>query len=114
PTQLTPNARLFLAQAFSGVGRHDRAAELLKDMPAPKAGDEDGTRLYQHVRLVLAREYRLGGQFSPAKQILDEALTGWGKNNLDVRKEVVSLLEDNGSFAAAVQMCRDIQKSLER
>src|SRR5205823_14747633 len=52
--------------------------------------------------------------FSQAKLILDDALSTWGKNNLDVRKEVVALLEDNGSHAAAAQMCRDIQKSLER
>jgi hypothetical protein len=114
PKQLSPDVRVFLAQAFSGADRHDRAAELLKDMPVPKPDDEDATRLYQHARLVLAREYRLGKKFTQAKQVLDEALASWGRNNLDLRKEVVALLEDNGSFAPAVQMCRDVQKSLER
>jgi hypothetical protein len=114
PQRLTPPVRLFLAQAFSGLERHDRAAELLKDITPPKPGDEDATRFYHFARVALAREYRLGKQFNPAKQVLDEALASWGKTNLDVRKEVVFLLGDAGNYAGAARTCREMQGMLQR
>ena len=110
PTNLAPDVRLFLAQAFGGLDRHDRAADLLVGYPPPpsNATEEAKTR-YQSVRLMLAREHRMAKQIDPAKAVLQEILGSWGKSDLSVRREKVFLLEDAGNFGAAVQECREIE-----
>jgi hypothetical protein len=117
PTDLSLEVRMFLAQGYSVIDRHDKAAQLLAAMAAPKPGDETAIRAYRFCRLTLAREYRLGKDYSQAKNVLREILgtqqnKGWGFDNFDVRLEAIALLEDEGQFAGAVQMAVQMQKNL--
>jgi hypothetical protein len=114
PADLPPDVRLFLAQAFGGLDRHDRAAELLAGYPAPPANaTEEAKTRFQSVRLMLAREHRLAKQIDPAKAVLQEILGSWGKSDLSVRREKIFLLEDAGNYGAAVQECREIKRGLQ-
>lgn len=112
PKSIADDVRLFLAQAYGGLGRHDRAAELLAGYPAPANGGDEQRNRYQSVRLMLAREHRLAKQIESARAVLQDILGSWGKNDLSVRREKVLLLEDAGNFGAAVQECREIKRSL--
>lgn len=110
-------ARIVLAQAFGTVDRHDKAAELLAAVKSPAADDEAGQRTFRFARLNLAREYRLAKKFNEAKVVLREILgtqaqKGWGYDNFDVRKESIELLQDEGNYAAAVQMAVQMQNRL--
>lgn len=111
---LSTEARIVLGQAYGAVDRHDKAAELLVAVKNPPMEDEAAQRAYRFVRLHLAKEYRLAKKFNEAKAILREILgtqqqKGWGFDNLDVRKESIELLQDEGNFAAAVQMAVQMQ-----
>jgi hypothetical protein len=112
PKLLADDVRLFLAQAYGGLGRHDRAANLLEGYPAPANGSDEQRQRHHGVRLMLAREHRLAQQIESAKTVLQEILGSWGRNDLSVRREKVLLLEDAGNFGAAVQECREIKRSL--
>jgi TolA-binding protein len=112
PNQLTSQTRAFLAHAYSGLDRHDRAADLLMGYPAPRSDDAEATTRYRNIRLSLAREHRLARQFDAAKSVLQDILGSWGKTDLAVLREKVFLLEDAGNLAAAVQECREIKRSL--
>jgi hypothetical protein len=112
PKTLADDVRLFLAQAYGGLERHDRAAALLAGYPTPKTGSDENRSRYQNVRLMLAREYRLARQIDNAKTVLQEILGSWGKTDLAVRREKVFLLEDAGNYADAVQECREIKRGL--
>jgi tetratricopeptide (TPR) repeat protein len=117
PTDLTSDVRMFLAQGYSVIDRHDKAAQLLATIPAPKADEESALRTYRFARLTLAREHRLGKDFASAKSVLREMLgtqqqKNWGFDNFDVRRESIALLEDEGQFAGAVQMAVQMQSKL--
>jgi hypothetical protein len=96
---------LFLAQSYSGLGNHVRAAELANQIGAPKpsadgkAPEARELQLYRLARLLVLREHRLSREFDKADVVLKEvAETPWGKNSLDVQKERISLLEDQGKY----------------
>lgn len=112
PKALADDVRLFLAQAYGGLDRHDRAADLLAGYPPPANGGDEQRQRYQSVRLMLAREHRLAKQIENAKTVLQEILGSWGKNDLGVRREKIFLLEDAGNYGAAAQECREIKRSL--
>jgi hypothetical protein len=112
PKSLADDVRMFLAQAYGGLDRHDRAADLLAGYPAPANGSDEQRQRYHGVRLMLAREHRLAQQIDSAKTVLQEILGSWGKNDLSVRREKVLLLEDAGNYRDAVQECREIKRSL--
>ncbi len=117
PVDLTADVRVFLAQGYSAIEHHDKAAQLLMAIPEPKADDEPVIRTYRFARLALAREQRLGKEYGKAKATLREILgtqqnKAWGFDNFDVRRESIALLEDEGQFAGAVQMAVQMQNKL--
>jgi hypothetical protein len=114
PKDLSPEARLFLAQAYAGLDRHDRAAALYKDYPPADAADAEAVKRAQAVRALLMREYRLAKDFTQAQAVLNDALASWGKTNLDVQREKVLLLEDAGKLADAHRACRQMQDALKK
>jgi hypothetical protein len=111
---LTSDVRLFLASAYASLEQHAKAADLLKDFPAPAAAEGDDAKRYQAVRVALMREYRLGRQLQPASAVVNEALKSWGKNNLDVQRERVLLLEDAGNLSAAFKAAREMEDALKK
>jgi hypothetical protein len=111
---LAPDVRLFLASAYASLDKHRKAAELLKDYPAPTATDGEEVKRYQGVRITLMREARSGGDFQQASAVVNDALKSWGKINLDVQRERVFLLEDAGNFGGAFKACREIEDALKK
>jgi hypothetical protein len=111
---LAPDVRLFLASAYSSLDKHKKAADLLKEYPAPKATEGDEVKRYQAIRVALMREARQGRDFQQASAVVNEALKTWGKSNLDVQRERVFLLEDAGNLGGAFKACREIEGALNK
>lgn len=109
---VSDDVRLFLAQAYGSIDRHDKAADLLSAIAAPASPTDESTQRHRGIQLMVARERRLGRQFDDAKAKLQELLGSWGRNDLNVRREKALLLEDAGNYGAAVQECREIKRGL--
>jgi tetratricopeptide (TPR) repeat protein/TolA-binding protein len=101
-----PNLLLFLAQSYSSLDRHDLAADLAAKIaePKPAAGNKEPDakqlQIYYFAQILQARELRLNGQFDEAQKALERIQQApWGKHNLEVRKERIFLLEDQGKYS---------------
>jgi tetratricopeptide (TPR) repeat protein len=101
-----PDLLLFLAQSYSSLDKHDRAAELAAriEEPKPPADKKEAVakqlQIYYFAQILHARELRLNGQFDEAEKALHRIQeTPWGKHNLEVRKELIYLLEDQGKYS---------------
>jgi hypothetical protein len=112
--KLTPDVRLFLASAYASLEQHRKAADLLKDYPVPAATEGEEVKRYQAIRVALMREYRLGKDYQLASAVINDALKGWGKNNLDVQRERVFLLEDAGNLGGAFKAAREMEDALKK
>src|SRR5205823_11144005 len=89
-----PEVTLFLAQSYSSLDKHERAAELLDRITkdAPPA-------LYHLARVLYVRELRLGKNFAKADAALTDIMASeWGKQNLEANKESILLLEDQEKY----------------
>jgi hypothetical protein len=99
---------------------HKQAAELLAEFPPPKAeGDKqvDPKELgfYHYVQILCIREMRLGKQFDAAREKLKKEMTSaWGKNNLELKKELYCLWEDEEKYAVAAKAWNDLLISLQK
>jgi tetratricopeptide (TPR) repeat protein len=121
-TALTPETVILLAQCYSNLGTHKKAAELLAGIEAPKDGaDQKTVDRWHYIRVMYLRELRLDKQIEPAKNELKNIMgtdkePGWGAKNMDAQKERIFLLEEEGKFGnAAVQwdaLIKAIQKNL--
>jgi tetratricopeptide (TPR) repeat protein len=83
-----PELLLFLAQSYSTLDNHGRAAELASKIAEPKV--EDGkkeadlkaTQLYHLGRILYLRELRLNGEFDKAESLLKEILGSNGASTI--------------------------------
>jgi hypothetical protein len=105
PEKLPAPSKVLLAQCYSNLGEHKRAAELLEQV------DDKGPRL------LYARELRLGKDPGKAREVLKEILgtrdkPGWGARNVDVLLEEVALLEEEGKYGAAAAKADRLVKQL--
>jgi hypothetical protein len=85
---------LFLAQSYSSLDKHERAAELVDTIKtdAPPA-------LYHLARVFFVRELRLGKNFRKAEAAMKDVLASdWGKQHLEAKKESILLLEDQEKY----------------
>jgi hypothetical protein len=115
PDRLTaPETRLFVAQAYSNLERHEKAAALLKAFPPAKDGDDQAQQPFRYAQLLLVRELRLSKDFAAATKALQPILNGWGKTDLNAQREAVLLFEDEGGFSSAVGVARAVQQKLSR
>src|SRR5262249_48891201 len=102
--KLSTETLLFLSQSYASLDQHGKAAALLQKIPEPKgAGDKPPeaklVTQYHGSRLLYARQLRLDKKYAQADAALKEIRkTDWGKNNLDVRKEEILILEDQERF----------------
>ncbi len=119
--QSKPNLKfiLQLAQCYSNMEQHDKAAKLLGDAeslkPAEKSPDE---RLYHGTRLMLVRELRLNKDVAKARDILDNEIfgkdkKGWGVRDISAQKESIFLLEEDGKYADAALKANALVQKLK-
>jgi hypothetical protein len=101
-----PEVLLFLAQSYSSLDEHGKAALWAKRIspPQPPAGKKDPDprplEIYRIARVLSARELRLSKDFERAAGVLRELeATPWGARSFEVKKERIFLLEDRGKYA---------------
>src|SRR5262249_1746474 len=89
-----PEILLFLAQSYSSLDKHDRAAELADAVPVPKAPqdkkemDPKQVAFYRAAQLLEARELRLDKQFARAENTLKAIESQpWGQASIEAKKE---------------------------
>jgi hypothetical protein len=121
PANLSEDLIGFVANSYSGMKKHAKAANLLARIPAPKpsSGPSDEKQedkdkreqedrrkeaFYHHVRLMYVRELRLDKQFDRAAAEMKKIISEWGRNNLDAQREQIFILEDEEKYAAAANM----------
>ncbi|HJT76679.1 MAG TPA: hypothetical protein VJ739_05710, partial [Gemmataceae bacterium] len=110
---LTPELRLILGDCYSNLDNHKRAAEMFKDVPAPKAdAPEKETNTWQAIHLAYIRELRLDGQLDEAQKELDAVMKSWGARNLGALKEVNLLFMAKKQYVRAYQGWNGLVKSL--
>jgi tetratricopeptide (TPR) repeat protein len=114
----TPEFVFLLARAYAEMEQHGKAAELLEGVPEPKAGaGPNEVKNHHAVRLILARELRLGKELDKAEKVLDEIIgtkekPGWGARDLEALKERGQLLEAQGKYAAAFNLWASLVRQL--
>jgi tetratricopeptide (TPR) repeat protein len=107
-----------LAQNYSLMGEHKKAAELLEKAPAPAKDNPQALKQHQAIRLLFVRQLRLSEQLDKAKPILfDEIIgtkeqPGWGIRNIDALKERVYVMEADGNFAGAAVQANTLVQNL--
>lgn len=116
---MKPENVRFLAYSYSGLGKHKEAAAMLaKISEPPKEAKEEERKFYNIVRVMYAREARLGGDHPTASKVIQEVMnTDFGKRSLDAKKEEIFLLEDKKKYGAAAnawnRMLGDLKKIRE-
>jgi hypothetical protein len=121
PANLSEDLVGFVANSYSGMRKQAKAAAFLGKYPPsvptvapPNEKPEDREKrerkvaFYRHVRLLYVRELRLDKQFDKAGAEMKAILNDWGKNNLDAMKEQIFILEDQGKFGAAGNLCNRV------
>jgi hypothetical protein len=114
---------VFLGQGYEGIGKTKEAVEMFekalsgitKPQTDPKTGDavkreeQPLLKFHQTTQFLLARAYRLNGKdtWKKATDTLNAIQgtaknPGWGYRSMEVRKERIYLLEDQGNFREAV------------
>ena len=111
---LTPEALLILADSYSALDNHKRAAEMLNAYPEPKDNAPQKEReTWQVIRVMYVRQLRLDKQTDEAKKELDKILaTPWGPKSLEAQKEKVSLTMEPGRYMTAAKGWDALVKAL--
>jgi hypothetical protein len=101
-----PELLLFLAQSYSSLDKHARAAELagLVAEPKPPEGKSEvepkQMASYRAARLLHARELRLDREFAAADKALKAIQSQpWGQASIEAKKERILVLEDQEIYA---------------
>jgi hypothetical protein len=115
-SKIKPELLRFLAQSYSAMKKHEKAAELLSKIPEPPAGSKpEEIKAFRFIRLMLAREYRLAKKFDEADKIhkeLDKA--DFGATSLEFREEKNWILEDRELWGAAANAWKKMYDELGR
>lgn len=129
PKSLTPDFMLLLAQSYAGIGKYDKALELLdKFLKQVKVPDAKATPQqaapYRLARTLQIHTLRLKGKENNDKKSLDqasklmdeimgtEAKPGWGKRDLSALVEQLYVFRDLGFYGAAVNRGNALLKIL--
>ncbi|MFO0844999.1 MAG: hypothetical protein U0797_21835 [Gemmataceae bacterium] len=121
---VTPDFVRVLADCYSNMEEHERAAAELEKVEAPKnarAGSPEEA-LYRRIQTELVRELRLTltpGNLQKARQLMDGILgtakqPGWGRRDLLALKEQGALLEAEEKYNEAFAVWSDLTKRLAR
>jgi hypothetical protein len=128
---LTPDFILLLANCYSSMEQHEKAATELAKVPEPPAGAPE-EKAYRGSQLLLLRELRLAKtdkSLEKASEVLDKIMgsdgrptgtntkpgpRGWGRSDLVALKEKGMLLEAQGEFRKAFDHWQPIVKQLAK
>jgi hypothetical protein len=98
-----PESLLFLAESFASIEEFARAGEFasrIEPPPPDKRDDARAQQVYRSARVLFLRSLRHSKDWKQAEALLETLLaTPWGPNSLDVKKERLFLLQDQGKFA---------------
>jgi tetratricopeptide (TPR) repeat protein len=114
----SPDTLRFLATSYSGLGVHDKSAELLAKYPKPEPTgdpevDKKNKSFYNGVQLMYVQELRLAGKYKEATETLGRILeSDWGKNNLEAKKERIYLYEDQKDYFNAANQWNTLMRQL--
>jgi tetratricopeptide (TPR) repeat protein len=120
----TPDFLRVLADCYSNMEEHEKAAAELEKVEAPKSAKPGSPEeaLYRRVQTELIRELRLTltpGNLQKARQLMDGIMgtakqPGWGRRDLLALKEQGGLLEAEEKFNEAFAVWSDLTKRLAR
>ena len=130
-SKLSNQAIMFLGQGYGAVGQHAKSAELFDQIikkpfePNPKKNQQENDEaaakhaiFIRQMELAQAKTYRLAGAHGGGKADFDKATAlmqkivgdplkkgtrGWGYSNIEIRKEYITLLEDQLFFSPAMR-----------
>jgi hypothetical protein len=98
-----PETLLFLAESYASLEQFGRAVEFASRIAPPGEDKKDDARaqqLFRASRILLVRALRSQKEWKQAEALLDSLLaTTWGPSSLDLKKERLFLLQDQGKFA---------------
>ena len=98
-----PESLLFLAESYASIEQFARAGEFASRIESPageKSDDARAQQVYRSARVLILRSLRHAKNWQKADTMLDTIMaTPWGPNSLDVKKERLFLLQDQGKFA---------------
>ena len=98
-----PESLLFLAESYASIEQFARAGEFASRIEPPageKSEDARAQQIYRSARVLILRSLRHAKSWQQADALLDTIMaTPWGPNSLDVKKERLFLLQDQGKFA---------------
>ncbi len=98
-----PETLLFLAESYASLEQYPRAAEFASRIATPGEDKKDDARaqqIFRASRVLLVRAFRSQRDWRQAEALLDSLLaTSWGPSSLDLKKERLFLLQDQGKFA---------------
>jgi tetratricopeptide (TPR) repeat protein len=124
--EMSNDFRMVLADCYSSMEQHDKAAEVLAKVPEPKAGAGDAEeKKHRGIQLILIRELRLSKSEANLKKASDmlsvilgpeapRAKWGWGRSNLDALKENALVLEAKGQYKEAFPEWTNLVKNLAK
>ncbi|VTS04168.1 tetratricopeptide repeat protein [Tuwongella immobilis] len=99
---------LFLSTGYGSIDVHAKSVELLERIAPPAAdADEDKVKSFRKVQFLLAQAYRKAKEYQKAQTLINQMLgtakqKGWAFASVEVRKESLLLLEDQGKWRDAV------------
>lgn len=120
--KLTPDLKILLVRAYSGMDKHAEALQLLEKLDAPTGpGDQQGKVL----NLFKIRELRLAKKSKEAKAMLDKAIgekpkpgekakPGWGATDIQVLKEMILVSEDLEEYGPAAQVANALVRGMSK
>jgi hypothetical protein len=119
--KVNPEFQIVLAQAYNNMTVYDKAAELLRKIPAPPAEADEKSPEVKHYRaaqIFLVRTLRAAKDYPGAEEalkgVMGEPKTGWGRKNVDALKERIGLSIDQDDFNTAFAVATQLGKALSR
>jgi hypothetical protein len=114
---LTPDLKVLLVRAYSGMGKHKEALTLLAKLD--KIAGEPETQTQHLLELLKVRELRLDKKPKEASELLKTMIgtnqkKGWGFGNLTVRKEEILVSEDLGDYGKAAVTASSLVRNMSR
>jgi tetratricopeptide (TPR) repeat protein len=115
---LTPGQSFSLAQSYSALENHKRAAEMLNSIPEPKAeAPEKEKGLWQAARVKYVHELELDKQLDEADKEMAKIMgtkesPGWGTKNIEALKQRIFLIEAREKWLDAARQWDSLIKTL--
>src|SRR5262249_36048825 len=129
--KLNTEVKLALAQVYSSLDLHGKAADLLVTVEEPKGADDKALREYRAARILYLRELRLRAEeysglkqpdkaaelIGTAEKVLEEimgtpAKRGWGYTSMSALKELILVREAQGNYFQSAQQANALAQRM--